>query len=202
MEVKICGITNVEEINVLNKLHPNYIGLVFAESKRKVSKEEGRILYKLVNEDIKVVGVFRNNSKEFIEGILDSIPLYAIQLHGSEDINFINYFNKNYSCKVWKGQSITSEESLKKALELPVSTLILDSKNPGSGNVFNWGYLKNVRTEKKIFLAGGINIENIDKALEIKNLQGIDVSSGVESIENGVRKKDPVKMKKIIEKVR
>lgn len=202
MEVKICGITNALEINELNKMKPDYMGFVFAESKRKISIEEAKKLYKLVNKDIKVIGVFRNNSKEFIDDILREIPLYAVQLHGSEDIEFIDYFNTNHKCRVWKGESINSREDLDKALKLPVSTLILDSKNPGSGKVFPWEYLKDIKTDKKVFLAGGINTENIKEALEIEKIDGVDVSSGVESINEGIRRKDPVKMKKIIEEVR
>ena len=202
MKVKICGITKAMEISALNKLKPDYIGFVFAESKRKITKEEGESLYKLVHKDIKTVGVFRNNSREFIEDILKNIPLYAIQLHGNEEADFIEYFNKNYSCKVWKGASIQSKEDLEKALNLPVSTLILDGKNPGSGKTFSWEYLKGIKTSKEILLAGGINEKNIREALNIENIQGIDVSSGAESIENGIRRKDPLKMEQIISEVR
>ncbi|MCR4943831.1 MAG: phosphoribosylanthranilate isomerase [Clostridium sp.] len=202
MEVKICGITHKDEISALNSLKPDYIGFVFAESKRKVSKYEAKALYELVYKDIKVVGVFRNNSREFIEDILKDIPLDVVQLHGEEDIEFIEYFNKNYPSKVWKGESINSKEDLEKALTLPVSTLILDSKNPGSGKVFPWEYLENIKGKQKIFLAGGINTENIHEAIKIDNIHGIDVSSGVECISKGIRRKDPVKIKKIIEEVR
>lgn len=202
MKIKICGLTDADEIDVINKLKPDYAGFVFAESKRKVTKEEVQILIKLLDKDIKVIGVFRNNSREFIEDILKDIPLYAIQLHGDEDIDFIDYFNKIYSCKVWKGESIESKKDLEEALKLPVSTLILDGRNPGSGKTFSWEYLKDIKTSKEILLAGGINENNIKEAVKIKNIQGIDVSSGVESIVDGVRRKDPYKIEKIIKEVR
>ena len=202
MEIKICGITDVNEIDALNNMRPDYIGFVFAESKRKVSKEEAETLCKLVNEDIKVIGVFRNNTKEFIEEVLKKVPLHAIQLHGSEEGQFIQYFNDNYHCEVWKGQSINNKKDLEEALKLPVSTLILDSKNPGSGKVFPWELLEGIKTDKKIFLAGGINTENISEAVKINNIQGIDISSGVESVVKGIRRKDPIKIEKIIKKVR
>lgn len=202
MKVKICGITRIDEIHHLNKLKPDYIGFVFAESKRRVSKEQVTKLIKFVDKNIKVVGVFRNNNREFIEEIIKDIPLYAIQLHGSESKEFINYFKENYSCHVWKGVSIEKEEDLIEALNLPVSALILDGKKPGSGRVFPWHYLDKVEVKKKILLAGGINEGNIQEALKIDCIEGIDISSGVESMVKGVRKKDPIKMKKIIEKVR
>lgn len=202
MEIKICGITDVNEIDALNNMRPDYIGFVFAESKRKVSKEEAETLCKLVNKDIKVIGVFRNNTREFIEEVLKKVPLHAIQLHGSEESEFIQYFNDNYHCEVWKGQSINNKKDLEEALKLPVSTLILDSKNPGSGKVFPWELLEGIKTDKKIFLAGGINTENISEAVKINNIQGIDISSGVESVVKGIRRKDPIKIEKIIKKVR
>ena len=64
MDIKICGITAIEEIQDLNILKPEYIGFVFAESKRKISKEQGKLLYDSIDRDIKVVGVFRDNTKE------------------------------------------------------------------------------------------------------------------------------------------
>lgn len=202
MKIKICGITRIDEIYHLNKLQPDYIGLVFAESKRRISKEQATRLIKFIDRNIKVVGVFRNNNKEFIEEIIKDIPLHAIQLHGNENQEFINYFNGNYVCDVWKGVSIGIKEDLNKALNLPVSTLILDSKVPGSGEIFPWQYLKNIATKKNIMLAGGINEENLQEALTIRNIDGIDISSGVESVINGTRIKDSNKMKRIIEKVR
>lgn len=202
MKIKICGITRKDEIEVLNELKPDYIGFVFAESKRQVKLKEAEYLYNMLKKEIKAVGVFRNNQKEFVEEIIKNIPLYALQFHGDEDIEYIKYFKNNYPVSVWKGISIKSKEDLIKADKLPVDTLVVDGKSPGGGKVFPWEYLKEFTTNKEILLAGGINETNIEEALQIKNIQGIDVSSGVESIVNGLRKKDSKKMISIIRKVR
>lgn len=202
MEIKICGITALEEVQALNILKPEYIGLVFAESIRKISKEDGKILFDSIDRDIKVVGVFRNNTKEYISEILDYIPLDVLQLHGDEDNDFIEYFRNRYQCEIWKGASIKTKEDIKKAVAFNVDTLILDGSNPGSGEVFPWELVLNIETQAKVFLAGGINEDNVLQGIDNLNIQGVDVSSGVEVIKDGKRSKDKTKMENLIRKVR
>lgn len=202
MQIKICGVTDISEIKFLNKLKPEYIGFVFAESKRKITKAKGKLFYYSVNEEIKIVGVFRNNTKEFIEDILKDIPLDVIQLHGDEDDRFIKYFKEKYYVQVWKGVSIETKEDFNKAITLPVDALILDGKNPGEGKVFNWSNIGDIPKGLKVFIAGGISEENIIEAMAFKAIQGIDVSSSVESIINNKRIKDEKKVERLIRKVR
>ena len=202
MEIKICGITALEEVQALNSLKPDYIGLVFAESKRKISKEEGKLLYDSIDKHIKVVGVFRNNTKEYISEILDYIPLDVVQLHGDEDNEFIEYFRKKYQCEIWKGTSIKNKEDIEKATTFNVDTLILDGSNPGSGEVFPWELVLDMKTKAKVFLAGGINEDNVLQGINKLNIHGVDVSSGVEVVKDGKRSKDKDKMEKLIKKVR
>jgi len=202
MEIKICGITALEEVQALNPLKPNYIGLVFTESKRKISKEQGKLLYDSIDRHIKVVGVFRNNTKEYISEILDYIPLDVVQLHGDEDNEFIEYFREKYQCEIWKGTSIKNKEDIEKATTFNVDTLILDGSNPGSGEVFPWELVLDMKTKAKVFLAGGINEDNVLQGINKLNIHGVDVSSGVEVVKNGKRSKDKDKMEKLIKKVR
>lgn len=202
MDIKICGITDIDEIKFLNRLKPEYIGFVFAESKRKITKAKGKAFYYSVNEDIKIVGVFRNNSKEFIEDILNDIPLNAVQLHGDEDEEFINYFRKNYSVEVWKGTSVESKEDFNKAIKLPVDTIILDGKNPGEGKVFDWSNIGQIPKGIKVFIAGGVSEDNVLNLMKYKDIRGIDLSSSVESIIKGKRRKDENKVERLIRKVR
>jgi phosphoribosylanthranilate isomerase len=203
MLIKICGITKLEEIEAINLLKPEYIGFVFAESKRRVDAKEVRILFDKLDKAIKTVGVFRNNSKQFIIDVLEQIPLYAIQLHGDEDEEFILDLKTKVKCEIWKAVSVKSEQDLKDALNYPVETLVLDGSNPGSGQIFPWKYLDNTKFTKRVFLAGGINEENVLEAIEKVKPNGIDLSSGVEIITNeGIRIKSKEKMKNLIDKVR
>ncbi len=202
MLVKICGITTLEEIDYINELKPDYTGFVFAESKRKVNIENGKELLKALDKDIKSVGVFRNNTKEYIIEVIENIPLDIIQLHGDEDNDFINYLKDKTNCEIWKAVGIKNKEDLIKAKDFNVETLLLDGSNPGSGELFPWEYLKEIDVNKRFFIAGGINEENVLEAMENVNPYGVDTSSGVETIENGIRKKDKEKIKRLIKKVR
>lgn len=202
MLIKICGITTLEEIDYINELKPDYIGFVFAESKRKVNIENGKELLKAIDKDIKSVGVFRNNSKEYIIEVVKNLPLDIIQLHGDEDNDFIDYLKDKTNCEIWKAVGIKSKDDLIKANDFNVETLLLDGSNPGSGELFPWKYLKEINVNKKFFIAGGINEENVLEAMEKVNPYGIDTSSGVETIENGIRKKDKEKIKRLINEVR
>lgn len=202
MLVKICGITTLEEIDYINELKPDYTGFVFAESKRKVNIENGKELLKALDKDIKSVGVFRNNTKEYIIEVIENIPLDIIQLHGDEDNDFINYLKDKTNCEIWKAVGIKNKEDLIKAKDFNVETLLLDGSNPGSGELFPWEYLKEIDVNKRFFIAGGINEENVLEAMENVNPYGVDTSSGVETIENGIRRKDKEKIKRLIKKVR
>ncbi|MFQ8892265.1 MAG: phosphoribosylanthranilate isomerase [Clostridium sp.] len=202
MLIKICGITTLEEIDYINELKPDYTGFVFAESKRKVNIENGKELLKALDKDVKSVGVFRNNTKEYIIEVIENIPLDIIQLHGDEDNDFINYLKDKTNCEIWKAVGIKNKEDLIKAKDFNVETLLLDGSNPGSGELFPWEYLKEIDVNKRFFIAGGINEENVLEAMENVNPYGVDTSSGVETIENGIRKKDKEKIKRLIKKVR
>lgn len=202
-EVKICGITTLREVEFLNKLKLGYIGLVFTESKRKVTIEKAIEICREINSSIKTVAVFRNEDYESISEVLNSVPVNIVQLHGSESIELIKKIKGNYKVEVWKALS-SQEIKNKEYLECQfIDKLLVDSPNPGSGESFNWQELKNVKFSKDVFLAGGINLENVDEALILKNINGVDLSSGVEWInEDGIREKSYAKVKEIIRKVR
>lgn len=203
MLIKICGITKLEEIEALNLLKPEYIGFVFTESKRKVDSKEARILFDNLDKDIKSVGVFRNNSIQFILDVLDRVPLYAVQLHGDENQDFILELQSKANCEIWKAVSIRNKEDMIRAMEYSVDTLVLDGSNPGSGEIFPWECLDGVSFNKRVLLAGGINEENVLDGIEKVKPDGIDLSSGVETInDQGKRIKSKEKMKKLIDKVR
>ena len=199
MKIKICGITNLEEIEYLNILKPDYIGLVFADSKRKVNIDKAITLVDKLDKNIKKVAVFRNNNYAQVEEVLKFVPVDIVQLHGEESKEFVNKIRKNFNLEIWRGTNLDSNIN---ELSYGVDKLILDSIEPGSGVAFNWTNIKEVDFKGDIFLAGGINLNNIDIALKVEGINGVDVSSGVEVIENGIRKKSYYKMQNIIKKVR
>lgn len=215
MNIKICGITSVEEVEYINKLKPEYIGLVFTKSKRQICKEQGIVLSKVLCEEVKIVGVFKDNSLNEIKEIIQCVKLDVIQLHGNESDDFIEsvklIIEEKYGenqreevkerIEVWKGISIKSKDDFKILNSLKVDRFILDGLKPGSGEVFDWELIKDINTE--FFLAGGISLNNINEIIKYIKPYGIDVSSGVETIDTlGNRKKDYYKIKELIERVR
>ncbi|WP_238901200.1 phosphoribosylanthranilate isomerase [Clostridium sp. YIM B02500] len=223
IQVKICGITNKNEIKYLNILKPEYMGFVFTKSKRQVTVREAKQLSNNLDKQIKIVGVFKDNSIDEILDVINILPLNIIQLHGKEDENFVSSLKASVeeSVSIWKALSISDAENIKKYADNKYSDLIdnilIDGDKPGSGEAFsleNICKLLKVDSNKEnncdptnnqysFFLAGGITPENVAERIEKVNPSGIDVSSGVEiTNEDGTRTKSFEKIRSLIEKVR
>lgn len=219
IKIKICGITNKKEIEYVNILKPEYIGFVFTKSKRQVSGIKAKELTNRLSKEIKTVGVFKDNSLDEILDVMKEIQLDVIQLHGKEDEKFIDLLRKKLTKTVcvWKALSISDIKNYISKNYIGANNLIdnflIDGDNPGSGETyslknineyFKLNYLgKSINNKNEFFLAGGITPENVVKRISEANPIGVDVSSGVEVIdENGIRTKSYEKMKDLIEKVR
>ena len=204
MDIKICGITNLEEIKGLNLLRPEYIGFVFTDSKRKISINQAKFLIDNLDRSIKVVGVFRNESLDEIANVLNKVSLDVIQLHGDEDVYFIRNLRSliDNHIKIWKALNTSNREEVSR-FEQDIDAIVLDGVNPGSGQCFDWRSFNKLNINCKLFLAGGLNEENVIEGIKLINPQGIDVSSGVEIIDSyGKRMKSFEKMNALIRKVR
>ncbi len=219
IKIKICGITNEKEIEYVNILKPEYIGFVFTKSKRQVSGVKAKELTNGLSKEIKTVGVFKDNSLDEILDVMKEIQLDVIQLHGKEDEKFIDLLRKKLTKTVcvWKALSISDIKNYISKNYIGVNNLIdnflIDGDNPGSGETyslknineyFELSYLgESINNKNQFFLAGGITPENVAERISDANPIGVDVSSGVEVIdENGIRTKSYEKMKDLIEKVR
>jgi phosphoribosylanthranilate isomerase len=223
VEIKICGITNEKEIEYLNTLKPEYIGFVFTKSKRQVTPEKAGELCVSLDESIKTVGVFKDNSLKEVLDVIKDVPLDVIQLHGKEDEQYISSLRKNIkrSIKIWKALAISDVENIKNytssVSEQLIDNFLIDGDKPGSGEAFSLENIselfekisnskfgaKNINEKYSFFLAGGITPENVVQRITKAKAVGVDVSSGVEIIdENGNRTKSFEKMKSLIEKTR
>ena len=184
-KIKICGIRRLEDILIVNKYKPDYIGFVFAKNRvRTISLTDALLFKKNLNNDIIAVGVFRDNDiKEVIE-VANSNAIDMIQLHGSEDDDFILELKKHTKLPIIKAYNNYQYADY----------ALFDNADPGKGKSFN---KNDIKYDKPFFLAGGIDINNIDEAIKL-NPYAIDLSSSVEK--NGF--KDEEKIKEIIRKVR
>ena len=189
-KIKICGLKRREDIEYVNKYQPDYIGFVFAGKKRKLTYDQVVDLKKYLTSSIQVVGVFVNS---FVEKLVKEHVIDLVQLHGQEDQKYIQALKEKVDVSIIKAIQIKNEDSFNEHYD--VDYYLYDHGTGGTGESFDWSMLKEV--DKPVFLAGGINLLNVDDALK-KNVYALDVSSGVET--DGF--KDEKKIKKIVRRVR
>ena len=188
MITKICGIQNEDTLLCCEDNSVDFFGMIFyPKSPRNISIEDARNLQtKSENLNINGVGVFVNKNVNEIEDIIKKVRLKYVQLHGSEDEQYINTL-KRIGVKVIKSISISNINDLKNISKYNSSDYFLFDYKPmknelpgGNSKSFDWNILKSLNTNKPWFLSGGISIKNIQEILNDVNPFGIDLSSGVE----------------------
>ena len=194
-KVKICGLKRIEDIDYVNELKPDYIGLVFANSKRKVEVEQAKELIARLDKSIKPVGVFVMEEPEKVRHIAEEAGLQVLQFHGNESYEYLEKFQ---DFEVWKALKINEEFDFNSLNYDLCSKYLLDNVKPGSGETFDWKLVDNKIKNQQIILAGGLTIENVQEGIKALKPYGVDVSSGVEV--QGL--KDFNKIKEFINKVR
>jgi phosphoribosylanthranilate isomerase len=205
--VKICGLTQAEHALVAGQAGADFIGLVFAESRRQVSVEKGRKLVQTVRSlaaGPAVVGVFANAATAEINSIADYCPLDWVQLSGQESWAYCQEIKKPVIKVIHISPSTTVEEVLSD-IETGYRTLakkefvcLLDSTYGGSGQTFDWNVAVEVAVRFSVIVAGGLTPTNVGQLVREVKPWGVDVSSGVET--DG--QKDPAKIRTFVEAVR
>ena len=206
LKLKICGMRRPEDIEIANKYKPDYVGFVFAQSPRKVSYEQAKELSGLLSEDIVPVGVFVNEHMKLIVDLYKDGIIEIAQLHGDEDEKYIRNLKDKSIEETGKEISVINaieikddadyDDELLKWRDSASDYFILDS-GKGSGKTFDWSLIDKESEffKNSIFLAGGLNSENLALAIEEFNPFAVDLSSSVET--DGF--KDEEKIKEIIE---
>lgn len=216
-KVKICGLSRPEDIAVVNELHPDYIGFVFADfSHRYVDKETAGALKSQLDPGIQAVGVFVNEDVHFVAELMNEGVIDIAQLHGSEDNDYIAELRSllkpddalasvtacgstentaDTSIKIIRAFNINKISSMEEIEESTADLVLVDS-GTGSGETFDWSRLAEIK--RPYLLAGGLSPDNIAEAVEALHPYGVDVSSGVETD----KLKDPEKMRRFVELVR
>lgn len=179
--VKICGLKEPEHVQTAVNAGANFIGFVFAPSKREVSIEQAQALAKHIPASVKKVGVFVNADETFLKDVYNKVPLDYIQYHGDET----NAFIQHIGLPAIKAFSIRNTADVLNAASYDVDYYLFDAPGidyrGGSGHTFDWSLLErsNIPREK-VILAGGLNPSNIAQAIQLVQPFGVDVSSGVE----------------------
>ena len=189
MKIKICGIFRDVDIDYVNEAGPDYIGFVFAPSRREVSLLKADRLHRRLAEGITAVGVFVNERIESIITLYKNGIISMAQLHGNEDEAYIlRLKEKSGGVPVPVIKVIKSEEIERETVTAAADYCLIDS-GAGSGQPFNWELLNSFKIEKPWFLAGGINLNNIKQAMAL-NPFAVDISSGAET--NGIKDREKI----------
>lgn len=194
-KVKMCGLRREVDIENANKLLPDYIGYVFApKSKRYITPAAAAGFTKILDSRITPVGVFVNEEISKVIEIVDSGAIKIVQLHGSEDEDYIAKLRAN-SITVIKAFIVKSASDIALANESSADYVLLDA-GMGDGKQFDYNLLNAMK--RPYFLAGGLDPQNVGEAVEALSPYTVDVSSGIET--EGY--KDPEKMTAFINAVK
>ncbi|MFC1501717.1 phosphoribosylanthranilate isomerase [Elusimicrobiota bacterium] len=202
-KVKICGVTIYDDAMLVTNIGAEYVGFNFyKESPRKISSKNAKDIISKLPPFITPVGVFVNEDKEVLKKTAKKCGIKMLQLHGDESPEYCLEAASETSLPVIKAFRIKDESSLEQinAYKDVVNYFLLDTYVPGepggTGEVFNWDLAVKVKElNKPIFLAGGLNPDNVASAIEKVQPYAVDVSSGVERL---TRRKDFDKVSKFV----
>lgn len=193
--VKVCGLTDTVEADYLNKNKVDFAGFVlfFPKSKRNISIEKAEQIMAELDENIKKVAVIVSPDESEIQKINGSGFDY-VQIHGEIKDRLLEQISK----PVFKAFNIKDIKNIHKYQNnAKIVGYVFDAAVPGSGKVFDWSILNDIKRDAKTFiLAGGLNDSNVREAVKLVNPDVVDVSSGVE-YDSGSGK-DPEKIKQFI----
>lgn len=178
-KIKLCGLSRPCDIEIANELKPDYIGFVFAsKSKRYVTYEKAMELKNQLSPEIQAVGVFVNEHPQNVAKLLQIGAIHIVQLHGDEDDDYITQLRLLTDKPIIKAFRIETENDIKTAEQSTANYILLDS-GAGTGTVFDWELVKSIK--RPYFLAGGLNVDNVAKAVKELLPFAVDVSSGIET---------------------
>ncbi|WP_204414615.1 phosphoribosylanthranilate isomerase [Bacillus tianshenii] len=188
--IKYCGNKTLQDYQVTNRSEADYLGFVFAKSKRQVRVEEVSSWIGKCTSSKSLVGVFVNQSLEEILYAVDKVGLDVVQLHGNENPQYIQSLVSKANVGIWKAIHHENEGSLRnlEVYQEFVDGFVIDKKvgtqYGGTGKCFDWSFLPDYinmakSLNKRCFIAGGINEGNLPELLSY-HPDGIDISSGIE----------------------
>lgn len=194
-KIKICGLTRTEDIEMVNEFLPDYIGFVFAKSRRQVSAEQAKELKNKLRPAIKAVGVFVNEKPENIAEIANQGIIDLIQIHGDEDAAYCAQLRKLTQAPIIKVVRVEREDDLAGIEEFDCDYYLFDTLSSkdygGTGKAFDHSLLYNKEIKKPFFVAGGLNQDNVAAVIEVIKPFGVDTSGGVET--DGIKDVNKIK---------
>ena len=211
-KIKLCGMMKPCDIEYANRIKPDFVGFIFANTRRKISAVQAKQFREALDAEIPAVGVFVNEDIPVITSLVQNGCIDMIQLHGEEDADYIRRLREVCDVPVIKAVKVQTVEQIRQAAALPVDYLLLDTYRKGvlggTGEAFDWELLREAKAAagdtaegelfgKLYFLAGGLHAGNLREAAELGSY-GLDISSGIETDGS----KDFTKMVEVMELVR
>ncbi len=211
-KIKLCGMMKPCDIEYANRVKPDLVGFVFANTRRKISATQAKQFREALDAEIPTVGVFVNEDIPVIASLVQDGCIDMIQLHGEEDADYIRRLREICDVPVIKAVKVQTVEQIRQVAALPVDYLLLDTYRKGvlggTGEAFDWELLREAKAAagdtaegelfgKPYFLAGGLHAGNLREAAALGSY-GLDVSSGIETDGS----KDFTKMVEVMELVR
>ena len=190
-KVKICGLSTKEAVKTAVSAGADYIGFVFAPSKRQVTVEQAIELAEIIPSHIQKVGVFVSPSRAELLEAVDKVGLDLVQVHGQ----VVDKLFENLPCGSIQAVQVDGDGHVPNS---QADYLLFDAPVAGSGQTFDWGRLDTTELAQPFFIAGGLNEDNVEEAIQHFTPYAVDVSSGVET--NG--QKDHEKISRFIERVK
>ncbi len=190
--IKICGLWRECDIDYVNSALPDYIGFIFADTRRYIDYGHAEKLKSGLDGRIRTVGVYVNAAEDRVCEAVEKGIIDMIQLHGDEDADYIYRIKRRVSVPVIKAVRVRSTAQILEAQRLPCDYLLLDAyrndQYGGTGHSFAWELIPPLN--KPFFLAGGLDSGNVLAAIESVKPFAVDISSGVE--ENGFKSREKI----------
>ena len=197
VKVKFCGISQEDTIPVLGETRPDHVGFVFAPSKRQVTIEQAHSIVRTLQGSLQTtsgdtciscVGVFVNETIPNVIEVAKTVPLSVVQLHGDEDIAYIELLRSHIqeeqlgSIRIWKAIQVQTKEDIVQWERASIDGLVVDAyskeERGGTGKTIDWSMLEDVQV--LYYLAGGIGLHNVARAIRRLQPYGLDMSSSLE----------------------
>jgi phosphoribosylanthranilate isomerase len=197
MFVKICGTTTEEDALLAIALGTDALGFIFAPSRRQVRPDDVRSIVKRLPHEVVTIGVFVNERPEKVVEIASTVGLHGVQLSGREPLSEVRWIRERLKLVI---QGFTAgDPALSASANGPADVVLVDSPNPGSGQVFDWRLAEGTPGGVRLLLAGGLTPDNVGDAIRLVRPWGVDVATGVEAAPG---RKDPRKLRRFIEAAR
>jgi phosphoribosylanthranilate isomerase len=193
--IKICGITSVEDASFAVDAGATAIGLVFAQSPRKIDEVKGQEISGYAKDKILRVGVFKDQSDSEVLSFVRQVELDCVQLHSLFSAELASELRK-LNVAVIKAMSVGTDE-IEDFDEHRVNAVLIDGPAPGSGEEHSWADVQQNHFQRPMIAAGGLNSSNVLRIVSNTSAWGVDVSSGCESAPG---KKDQLKVQEFVRK--